>query len=101
GLADVAKSEAVLPAYLVGLVIAGVFVKDKVLVHRMRAIAFSILTPFYFLKAGLFVLLPAVLAGFVLIVLLLGVKMGTKLVGIWPSRALSRWRRGSATTRRC
>ena len=39
GLATTAKSEAVLPAYLVGLVIAGVFVRDKVVVNRMRSIA--------------------------------------------------------------
>lgn len=84
GLATTAKSEAVLPAYLVGLVIAGVFVRDKVLVHRMRSIAFSILTPFYFLKAGLYVSLPAVAAGLGLIVALLLMKMATKLVGVWP-----------------
>ena len=53
GLASTAKSEAVLPAYLVGLVIAGVFLRDKTLVHRMRSIAFTIFTPFYFIKAGL------------------------------------------------
>ena len=53
GLASTAKSEAVLPAYLVGLVVAGVFLRDKTLVHRMRTIAFTIFTPFYFIKAGL------------------------------------------------
>jgi Kef-type K+ transport system membrane component KefB len=84
GFATTAKSEAVLPAYLVGLVIAGTFLRDRTLAHRMRSIAFSLLTPFYFLKAGLFVSLPAVAAGFGLIVLLLGVKMATKLVGVWP-----------------
>ena len=52
GLAQIAGSEAVLPAYLIGLAVAGVFVADRVLVHRMRATAFSLLTPFYFLKAG-------------------------------------------------
>src|SRR6059036_2190483 len=39
GLATTAKSEAVLPAYLIGLVVAGVFLRDKTLVHRMRSIA--------------------------------------------------------------
>src|SRR5437870_3985217 len=39
GLATTAKSEAVLPAYLIGLVVAGVFLRDKTLVHRMRTIA--------------------------------------------------------------
>src|SRR5216110_1180615 len=43
GLATTARSEAVLPAYLVGLVVAGVFVEDRVLVTRLRSIAFSIL----------------------------------------------------------
>jgi len=84
GLSNMAKSEAVLPAYLVGLVIAGVFVREKLLIHRMRAIAFTMLTPFYFIKAGSYVSLPAVLTGFLLIVAFLGVKMIAKLIGVWP-----------------
>jgi Kef-type K+ transport system membrane component KefB len=84
GFATTAKSEAVLPAYLVGMVIAGTFLRDRTLSTRMRSIAFSLLTPFYFLKAGLFVSLPAVVAGFGLIVALLAVKMGTKLITVWP-----------------
>jgi Kef-type K+ transport system membrane component KefB len=84
GLAKVAQSEAVLPAYLVGLVIAGVFVRDRVLMDRMRSIAFSILTPFYFIKAGLFVSLPAVATGALLIVVFLAIKMISKFAGVWP-----------------
>jgi Kef-type K+ transport system membrane component KefB len=37
GLASTAKSDAVLPAYLLVLVVAGVFLRDKTLVHRMRS----------------------------------------------------------------
>jgi len=84
GLAKLAQSEAVLPAYLVGLVIAGVFVRDRLLMDRMRSIAFSMLTPFYFIKAGLFVSLPAVASGALLILAFLVVKMTTKLLGVWP-----------------
>lgn len=84
GLAQLVKSEAVLPAYLVGLVIAGVFVRDRVLMDRMRTIAFTMLTPFYFIKAGLYVALPAVIAGAVLIIALLLVKVGSKVIGVWP-----------------
>jgi Kef-type K+ transport system membrane component KefB len=83
-LATAANSEAVLPAYLVGLVVAGAFLTDKVLVHRMRAIAFALLTPFYFIKAGLYVTLPALVAGAGLIALLLGLKIATKFLGVWP-----------------
>ncbi len=85
GLASTAKSEAVLPAYLVGLVIAGVFLRDKTLVHRMRSIAFTMFTPFYFIKAGLFVSLPALWASLGLIAILLAIKMVTKYVGVWPT----------------
>ena len=78
GLAQVAGSEAVLPAYLLGLAVAGVFVADRVLVNRMRATAFSLLTPFYFLKAGSLVSLPSIAAGAGLITLFLAVKVGAK-----------------------
>jgi Kef-type K+ transport system membrane component KefB len=84
GLATTAKSEAVLPAYLVGLVVAGVFVRDKTLVHRMRSIAFAVFTPFYFIKAGLYVSLPALWPAFAVIISLLLLKMITKTVGVWP-----------------
>lgn len=84
-LAQGANSEAVLPAYLVGLVIAGVFVHDRVLVDRMRSIAFSLLTPFYFLKAGLYISLPAVVTGAGLIGLFLLVKLSAKGIGVWPT----------------
>jgi Kef-type K+ transport system membrane component KefB len=84
GLASAAKSEAVLPAYLVGLVVAGVFLRDKTLVHRMRTIAFTIFTPFYFIKAGLYVSLPALWAALGVIAVLLLLKLGTKFVGVWP-----------------
>jgi Kef-type K+ transport system membrane component KefB len=86
GLADIAKSEAVLPAYLIGLVVAGVFARDRVLVERMRSIAFAFLTPFYFIKAGLFISLPALatLAGAGLVALFFGAKMVTKAIGVRP-----------------
>ena len=88
-LATEAGSEAVLPAYLVGLAVAGVFVADRVLVHRMRATAFSLLTPFYFLKAGSLIAFPAIAAGAGLIALFLVVKVGAKVIGVWPAaRAL-------------
>ena len=85
GLATAANSEAVLPAYLVGLVVAGVFAHERVVVNRMRSIAFSVLTPFYFIKAGLMCpAQPAVLAGAGLITIFLLIKLLTKAIGVWP-----------------
>jgi Kef-type K+ transport system membrane component KefB len=84
GLASIAGSEAVLPAYLVGMALAPAFLTDPELPHRMRIIAFTILTPFYFLKAGSLVDFHAVASATGLIVVLLGIKMATKFVGILP-----------------
>ena len=84
GLATTAKSEAVLPAYLVGLVVAGVFLRDKTLVHRMRSIAFAVFTPFYFIRAGSYVSLPALWPALAIVAGLLFLKMITKMVGVWP-----------------
>lgn len=83
GLGNVAKSEAVLPAYLVGMVLAPFFLKDRVLAQRMRVMTFTLLTPFYFLKAGSLVKFQAVLSGMGLIAVLLGAKVLTKFAGIW------------------
>ena len=84
GLASIAGSEAVLPAYLVGMVLAPTFLKDRELPNRMRIVAFTILTPFYFLKAGSLVNGRSVVATVGLIVAFLFVKMVTKFVGILP-----------------
>jgi Kef-type K+ transport system membrane component KefB len=84
GFATMAKSEAVLPAYLIGLVVAGVFIRDKTLVNRMRSIAFAMFTPFYFLKAGLYVSLPAIWISLGIIIILLFLKILSKYIGVWP-----------------
>jgi Kef-type K+ transport system membrane component KefB len=60
------------------------FLKNRVLMHRMRAIAFSILTPFYFLKAGSYVSFKALWAGLILIGALFLVKMLAKTIGVLP-----------------
>jgi len=85
GLATLANSEAVLPAYLIGLVIAGVFVKDKTLVNRMRTMTFTVFTPFYFIKAGLNVSLKAVWLSIGIIAALFLLKIVCKTIGVWPT----------------
>ncbi len=84
GLANLGKSEAVLPAYLVGMALAPFFIGQRALQHRMRAICFAFLTPFYFLKAGSLIEAHALVTGAGLIALFLAVKMTTKFCGILP-----------------
>jgi Kef-type K+ transport system membrane component KefB len=65
GLATQAGSEAVLPAYVAGLVVAGVF-----------------------LRAGSLISAPALAGGAGIIGLLLLVKLAAKLAGVWPAAAI-------------
>jgi Kef-type K+ transport system membrane component KefB len=100
GLANTAKSEAVLPAYLIGIVLAPIFLKDRELMHRVRVIAFTVLTPFYFLKAGSLVRADVLVASAGLILVYLAVKMVTKFAGILPLTRIFRFdrREGMYTT---
>lgn len=87
-LAAWADSEAVLPAYLMGMVLAGTVGKDHVLVRRLRTLTFGLLTPFYFIRAGSLVSLPTLVAAPMAFLVLLGGKMLTKVVGVYP---VARW----------
>ena len=84
GLANLGKSEAVLPAYLIGMALAPFFLGQRELQRRLRAICFAFLTPFYFLKAGSLIEAKALLTGAGLIALFLAIKMVTKFFGILP-----------------
>ena len=97
GLATLAQSEAVLPAYLVGLVVASVMLHNHLLTERIRSTAFALMTPFYFLKAGALISLPVLVTA-----------TGASLVGLffgedadentrYPTSCHLLW---SATTRR-
>jgi Kef-type K+ transport system membrane component KefB len=85
GLATQAGSEAVLPAYLIGLFVAGVFLHDRVLMDRLRSLAFAIFTPFFFLHAGTLISASALISGAGVIIALLLVKLGAKAIGVWPA----------------
>jgi len=87
-LATAAGSEAVLPAYVGGLVVAGLFHTDRVLIDRIRSISFALLTPFFFLRAGVLISAPELVSGAGIIALLLGVKLISKAVGVWPTAKL-------------
>jgi len=97
GLATQAGSEAVLPAYVAGLVVAGVFLHDRVLMDRLRSIAFALLTPFFFLRAGTLISAPVLISGAGVIAVLLLVKLATKMIGVWPTAAAFRLPRRERT----
>jgi glutathione-regulated potassium-efflux system ancillary protein KefC len=83
-LATWADSEAVLPAYLIGMVLAGTVGKNHALIRRLRTLTFGLLTPFYFIRAGSFVSIPELVAAPAAFIVFLLVKVGTKIVGVYP-----------------
>ncbi|MFY9838481.1 MAG: cation:proton antiporter, partial [Xanthobacteraceae bacterium] len=83
-LAGWADSEAVLPAYIIGMVLAGTVGKDHALIRRMRAMTFGLMTPFYFIRAGAFVSIPALIAAPFAFFFMLAAKMVSKFVGVYP-----------------
>ncbi|HEY6387412.1 MAG TPA: cation:proton antiporter [Candidatus Acidoferrum sp.] len=83
-LAGWADSEAVLPAYIIGMVLAGTVGKDHALIRRMRAMTFGLMTPFYFIRAGAFVSIPALIAAPFAFFFMLAAKLVSKFTGVYP-----------------
>src|SRR5712691_1634509 len=83
-LAVWADSEAVLPAYVMGMMLAGTVGKDHALVRRLRTLTFGLLTPFYFIRAGSFVSVPALFVAPAAFLVMLAVKVVTKVAGVYP-----------------
>ncbi|MFZ5996972.1 MAG: cation:proton antiporter [Nitrospirota bacterium] len=90
-LAVWSDSEAVLPAYVVGMVLAGTVGRDHVLIRRLRTLTFGLLTPFYFIRAGSYVSVPAIIAAPAALLVLFGAKMVTKIIGVYPATKLYKY----------
>lgn len=83
-------SEAVLPAYIAGMVLAGSAAKDTQWIRRLRTLTVGLLTPFYFIRAGTLVSLPALLSAPLVFLALLAGKVVSKIFGLYPIIGLFR-----------
>ncbi|HVA30769.1 MAG TPA: cation:proton antiporter [Gaiellaceae bacterium] len=79
-----ANSQAALPAFILGLVMSGHYVKHRQEQERMRVVAFAFLTPFFFLKGGMNVSAGALWANLGILGLLFAGKMIPKFAAIYP-----------------
>ncbi len=93
GLAVWAGSEAVLPAYIIGMVLAGTVGKDHILIRRLRTLTFGLLTPFYFIRAGSFVSVPALASAPLIFLVLFAAKSFSKFVGLYPTVKVFKYQR--------
>jgi Kef-type K+ transport system membrane component KefB len=79
-----ANSQAALPAFILGLVMSNHYVKHRKEQERMRVVAFSFLTPFFFLKGGMSVSAAALWANLGILAVLFVGKMVPKFGGVYP-----------------
>jgi Kef-type K+ transport system membrane component KefB len=83
-LADQAQGHAVLPAFILGLVMARHYQQHRLEQSRLRVVAFAFLTPFFFIRGGLNVSLGALAGSLSVLALLFAAKLVPKLGLVLP-----------------
>jgi len=81
--ADEVNLHAVFGAFVLGLIFANSIQGYQDVLSKMRVVTFTLLAPFFFVRAGMLIALPAVIANAGLVFGLLGVKLLSKFVGVY------------------
>jgi Kef-type K+ transport system membrane component KefB len=97
-LAELSNGHAVLPAFVLGLVMSQHYREHREEQKRLRVVAFAFLTPFFFLKGGMNVSLGAVASNLGPLLVLLAAKMAPKVAFIYPLAKRADRRHGVFTT---
>ena len=97
-LAEVGESHAILPAFVLGLVLSGQFHANRPLQRKIRVVAFAFITPIFFMNGWMNISLKLLWANAALFGILLAVKMVTKFVGVYPITMLYLPREAAYTT---
>jgi Kef-type K+ transport system membrane component KefB len=97
-LADESNGHAVLPAFVLGLVMSRHYQEHREEQKRLRVVAFALLTPFFFIKGGMNVSLGAVARNLGLLAVLLAAKMLPKIGFIYPLARRADRRHATFTT---
>ena len=97
-LADESNGHAVLPAFVLGLVMSRHYQEHREEQKRLRVVAFALLTPIFFIKGGMNVSLGAVARNLGLLAVLLAAKMLPKVGFIYPLARRADRRHATFTT---
>jgi Kef-type K+ transport system membrane component KefB len=82
--ARLGSSHAILPAFVLGLALSPTFHSDRQLQRKPRVVSFAFITPIFFVNGGMNISLPLLWGNIGLFLFLLGVKLSTKFVGVYP-----------------
>jgi Kef-type K+ transport system membrane component KefB len=91
-------SHAILPAFVLGLVLSRLFHSNRPLQRKLRVVAFAFVTPVFFLNGGLNLSLSLLWANAGLFFILLVVKLTTKFIGVYPVSKIFLPREAAYTT---
>jgi Kef-type K+ transport system membrane component KefB len=97
-LADESNGHAVLPAFVLGLVMSRHYQEHREEQKRLRVVAFALLTPFFFVKGGMNVSIGAVSRNLGVLAVLLAAKMLPKIGFIYPLARRADRRHATFTT---
>jgi Kef-type K+ transport system membrane component KefB len=97
-LADESNGHAVLPAFVLGLVMSRHYQEHREEQKRLRVVAFALLTPFFFIKGGMNVSLGAVGRNVGVLAVLLAAKIVPKIGFIYPLARRADRRHATFTT---
>jgi Kef-type K+ transport system membrane component KefB len=84
--ANVGGGQAVLPAFVLGLVMSKHFVETsetKEVRNRLRTVAYAIITPLFFIVGGLNLSLPLILSSIGLFAIFFAIKLSAKFAGVY------------------
>lgn len=83
--ANLGEGHAILPAFVLGLLMSKHFTETsetKAVKGRLRTVAFAVITPIFFIVAGIKVLLSLIISAFGLFAVLFVVKQLSKFIGV-------------------
>jgi Kef-type K+ transport system membrane component KefB len=81
--ADIASLHSVFGAFVLGLIFANSIQQHQDILLKMRTVTFALLAPVFFIRAGMLIAIPAVIANIALVFGLLGTKLASKFIGVY------------------
>lgn len=81
--AALGNGQAVLPAFVLGLLMSKELAKVKELTVRLRTVAYAVITPIFFIVGGLNISFSLILASLGLFIILFAVKIVSKFLGVY------------------
>jgi Kef-type K+ transport system membrane component KefB len=84
--ANLGEGQAVLPAFLLGLLMTGHFketAESRVVRNRLRTVAYAVITPIFFIVGGMKISLPLIATALGLFIILFIIKIAAKFLGVF------------------